>query len=110
MYWTLCQRNIPADKERYSYSEKKGERFQASSVELFCLLRLTDYIDGFGHSQPDLDLLLLKSNSSGACKGKFSMDKGNMYAQNEPHRAQNHTTIHQTTHTQILLLGLKHTA
>lgn len=106
MYWTLCQRNIPADEERYSYSEKKGKIVQASSVELFCLFRVADYIDGFGHSQPDLDLSLLKSNSSGTCKGKFSMDKGNIHAQDQPQRAQNHTAIQQTTHTQILLLAI----
>lgn len=71
-------------RERFRL-RKKGKIFQTSS--LFCFFWVTDYIDGFGHSRPDLELPLLKSNSSGACKGKASMDKANNYTQNEPHWA-----------------------
>ncbi len=99
---TLPKENPCWRREIFRIREK-GKIFQTSSLELFCLCWITDYIDGFGHSQPDLELPLLKSNNSGACKEKSSMDKGNIYAQNEPPRAaflsQIQTSIHPTTHT-----------
>lgn len=91
--WTLCQRKIPADEERYSDWEGRhniSDFLTGASL----LIWVTDYIDGFGHSRRDLELPLLKSNSSCACEEKASMDEGNIYAHNEPHMASLHPSKH----------------